>query len=88
MIDRATLEEVKERIATLKRKKDENASTPVYDLQAKVNEAIEKENEKKMKRKEKKKKKREEIKNEEIKDNDEDVAALMGFGAFGTSKQS
>ncbi|KAI3953974.1 hypothetical protein MKW98_017798, partial [Papaver atlanticum] len=87
-VERASLQQVQERFEALKKRKVEGVFTE-QDLDERTQKQQQEEEEHKRQRREKKKeKKREKSKEEESEEVDPDVAELMGFGGFGSSKKS
>ncbi|KAI3951171.1 hypothetical protein MKW98_028575 [Papaver atlanticum] len=87
-VERASLQQVQERFEALKKRKVEGVFTE-QDLDERILKQQQEEEERKRQRREKKKeKKKEKSKEEESEEVDPDVAALMGFGGFGSSKKS
>ena len=84
-IEKSSLSQVQERIAYWKRKKEQGGEED-YDLQARVEKAIQEEEDAKARRKERekeKKKLKKEQDAEAMKEfEDDEVAAMMGFGGF------
>ncbi|KAE8776701.1 zinc finger matrin-type protein 2 [Hordeum vulgare] len=86
-VERASLEQVQKRFEALKKRKDP-ASFSEQDLDERIWKQQQEEEEKKRQRREKKKeKKKEQAGQNEPEDIDPDVAAMMGFGGFGTSSK-
>lgn len=86
-VERASLEQVQKRFEALKKRKDPSAFTE-QDLDERIMKQQQEEEERKRQRKEKKKeKKREQAAQHEPEDVDPDIAAMMGFGGFGSSKK-
>jgi U4/U6.U5 tri-snRNP component SNU23 len=94
-VERVDADRVKERLEALKRKasaieapkaKDKQAAITEYDLRI-AERVLEEEMEKKRRKEEKLQKQREQ-KEKELEDNqvDADIASMMGFGGFGSSK--
>ncbi|KAL0074769.1 C2H2-type zinc finger transcription factor [Phycomyces blakesleeanus] len=86
-VERASIDSVKERLAMLKRKKEEPEKE--YDLDSRVAELKREEDEERRRRKEKKRQKKE-AKKRKAEDEPEDAAdisEMMGFSGFGSSKQ-
>ncbi|KAI8989581.1 hypothetical protein BDB01DRAFT_782390 [Pilobolus umbonatus] len=87
-VEKADLNSVKERLALLKRKK-ENPEQEEYDLDERLAAIKQQEEEEKQRRREKKKQKKDHKKKKddvtETEDGDE-MAKLMGFSGFGSSK--
>ncbi|TPX36965.1 hypothetical protein SmJEL517_g01000 [Synchytrium microbalum] len=95
-VERSTVEQVRAKLASLKKKIDQPA--PEYDLDKRVEQIKQQEvrdkEARKQEKKERKKKDKEEkaaalapVKDEEARPMDPEMAALMGFGDFGTSKK-
>ncbi|QCD98420.1 U4/U6.U5 tri-snRNP component SNU23 [Vigna unguiculata] len=83
-VERASLKQVQERFEVLKKRKDVGSFTE-QDLDERILKQQQEEEEKKRLRREKKKEKKEKAMEEpEI---DPDVAAMMGFGGFRSSKK-
>nr|XP_034584906.1 zinc finger matrin-type protein 2 isoform X2 [Setaria viridis] len=86
-VERASLEQVQKRFEALKKRKDPSTFTE-QDLDERIMKQQQEEEERKRQRKEKKKeKKREQAAQHEPEDVDPDIAAMMGFGGFGSSKK-
>ncbi|THU56967.1 hypothetical protein C4D60_Mb11t22780 [Musa balbisiana] len=86
-VERATLQQVQERFEVLKKRKAPEGFTE-QDLDERIRKQQEEEEERKRLRREKKKeKKKEKAAQEEVDDVDPDVAAMMGFGGFRSSKK-
>ncbi|XP_008652445.2 zinc finger matrin-type protein 2-like [Zea mays] len=86
-VERASLEQVQKRFEALKKRKDLSAFTE-EDLDERIMKQQQEEEERKRQRKEKKKeKKREQATQHEPEDVDPDIAAMIGFGGFGSSKK-
>ncbi|KAM0857437.1 hypothetical protein ACQ4PT_048478 [Festuca glaucescens] len=86
-VERASLEQVQKRFESLKKRKDPETFSE-QDLDERIFKQQQEEEEKKRQRREKKKeKKKEQAGPNEPEDIDPDVAAMMGFGGFGTSKK-
>ncbi|KAF7725764.1 zinc finger, matrin-type 2 [Apophysomyces ossiformis] len=88
-VERSTVDSVKERLAMLKRKREEPKKE--YDLDTRLDELKRQEEEEKRRRKEKKRQKKEakKKKNEtstEPPPEGDDMAKMMGFAGFGSSK--
>ncbi|KAH7440564.1 hypothetical protein KP509_04G112900 [Ceratopteris richardii] len=83
-VERATLKQVQERFESLKRRKTDFTE---QDFETRLVKQQEEEEERKRRRKEKKKEKKREKLLEEEPPDDAEVAALMGFGGFGTTKK-
>ncbi|ORZ21627.1 hypothetical protein BCR42DRAFT_407954 [Absidia repens] len=90
-VERSSVSSVKDRLEALKRKKEEPESNREYDLQSRVEELKQQEHDEKRRRKEQKRLKKEE-KQKQIQDSggdeEDEMAKLMGFGSFGSSKVS
>ncbi|RUS13862.1 zinc finger matrin-type protein 2-like protein [Jimgerdemannia flammicorona] len=89
-VEKSTVDQVKERLLALKRKA-EQTDEKEYDLDARIEAAKREEEEGKRRRKERKKQKREEERGGKESDvpateEDDEMAKLMGFGGFKTSK--
>ncbi|XP_019422672.1 PREDICTED: zinc finger matrin-type protein 2-like isoform X3 [Lupinus angustifolius] len=83
-VERASLDQVRERFEALKKRKDLGSFTE-QDLDDRILKQQQEEEERKRIRREKKKEKKEKaVEEPEI---DPDVAAMMGFGGFGSSKK-
>lgn len=86
-VERATLQQVQERFESLKKRKAPESFTE-QDLDERIRKQQEEEEERKRLRRERKKeKKKEKAAQEETEDVDPDVAAMMGFGGFKSSKK-
>ncbi|KAL9548499.1 hypothetical protein MBANPS3_005654 [Mucor bainieri] len=85
-VEKADLSSVKERLAMLKRKK-ENPQSEEYNLDERLAAIKQQEEEERQKRREKKKQKKDHKKKPSDKDDGEDeMAKMMGFSGFGSSK--
>jgi len=84
--ERASLEQVQERFERLKKRKDTEPFTE-RDLDERILKQQQEEEERKRQRRERKKEKKKEKAAEEEPEVDPDVAAMMGFGGFGSSKK-
>ncbi|XP_022898122.1 zinc finger matrin-type protein 2 isoform X1 [Olea europaea var. sylvestris] len=84
--ERATLEQVQQRFENLKKRKDTGGFTE-QDFDERILKQQQEEEERKRQRREKKKEKKKERAAEEEPEMDPDVAAMMGFGGFRTSKK-
>ncbi|KAK9919949.1 hypothetical protein M0R45_028521 [Rubus argutus] len=85
-VERASLEQVQSRFEKLKKRKTDVPFTE-QDLDERILKQQQEEEERKRQRRERKKeKKKEKVEDEEI-EIDPDVAAMMGFGGFGSSKK-
>ncbi|OIV95259.1 hypothetical protein TanjilG_26956 [Lupinus angustifolius] len=83
-VERASLDQVRERFEVLKKRKDHGSFTE-QDFDERILKQQQEEEERKRLRREKKKEKKEKaIEEPEM---DPDVAAMMGFGGFGSSKK-
>ncbi|WOG86852.1 hypothetical protein DCAR_0206071 [Daucus carota subsp. sativus] len=85
-VERASLEQVQQRFDNLKKRKEPGTFTE-QDLDERVLKQQQEEEEKKRQRRERKKEKKKEKASEEEVEMDPDVAAMMGFGGFGSSKK-
>lgn len=85
-VERASLEQVQQRFENLKKRKDPGTFTE-QDLDERILKQQEEEEERKRQRRERKKEKKKEKAVEEEVEIDPDVAAMMGFGGFGSSKK-
>ncbi|OVA02560.1 zinc finger protein [Macleaya cordata] len=87
-VERASLQQVQDRFEVLKKRKVEGGFTE-QDLDERILKQQQEEEERKRQRRERKKeKKKEKVVEEEAEEADPDVAAMMGFGGFGSSKKS
>ncbi|PIA59494.1 hypothetical protein AQUCO_00400406v1 [Aquilegia coerulea] len=84
-VERASLQQVQDRFENLKKRKTEVSFTE-KDLDDRIQKQEEEEEERKRLRRERKKEKKEKAAEEEP-EVDADVAAMMGFGGFGSSKK-
>ncbi|XP_059484466.1 zinc finger matrin-type protein 2 [Neocloeon triangulifer] len=82
-VERSTVDQVKGRLEMLKKKKEEKKKE--YDIEQKLKELGEEEEKLKEYRKEKRKERKR--KHEDDQEVDEDMAAIMGFSGFGSSKK-
>ncbi|KAI8531666.1 hypothetical protein RHMOL_Rhmol11G0153900 [Rhododendron molle] len=85
-VERSSLEQVQERFERLKKRKDTEPFTE-KDLDERILKQQQEEEERKRQRRERKKEKKKEKAVEEEPELDPDVAAMMGFGGFGSSKK-
>ncbi|XP_042516251.1 zinc finger matrin-type protein 2-like [Macadamia integrifolia] len=86
-VERASLEQVQSRFENLKKRKVAGSFTE-QDLDERILKQQQEEEERKRQRRERKKeKKKEKAAEEETEEGDPDVAAMMGFGGFGSSKK-
>ncbi|XP_059648437.1 uncharacterized protein LOC132294553 [Cornus florida] len=85
-VERASLEKVQERFEVLKKRKDTGSFTE-QDFDERILKQQQEEEERKLQRREKKKEKKKAKDAEEETEFDPDVAAMMGFGGFGSSKK-
>ncbi|KAK9766102.1 U4/U6.U5 snRNP associated protein [Basidiobolus ranarum] len=87
-VERSSLDQIKAKLASLK-KKDEKPKE--YNFEERVEAARKQEEESKQRKREKKKEKKREIETQqaaELGEMDPEMAAMMGFGGFGTSKKN
>lgn len=85
-VERASLEQVQQRFDVLKKRKDTGSFTE-QDFDDRILKQQQEEEERKRQRRERKKEKKKEKAAEEEIEVDSDVAAMMGFGGFGSSKK-
>lgn len=86
-VERASLQQVQDRFETLKKRKVPGTFSE-RDLDERIMKQQQEEEERKRQRRERKKeKKKEKAAEDEVEDVDPDVAAMMGFGGFGSSKK-
>lgn len=86
-VERASLEQVQQRFETLKKRKVTSSFTE-QDLDNKILKQQQEEEERKRQRREKKKERRKEkAVEEDLEDCDQEVAAMMGFAGFGSTKK-
>ncbi|CAN6469169.1 unnamed protein product [Victoria cruziana] len=86
-VERASLQQVQERFEALKKRKIGGTFTE-QDLDARILKQQQEEEERKRERREKKKEKKKEKAAEDEPEEDADIAAMMGFGGFRSSKKS
>ena len=87
-VERSTLEQVRARIALLREKTKESAHAKSFDFDQRLAEIKVKEEALREARKVQKKAEKEKARVELVKDfEDDDIAQMMGFGGFGTSKK-
>jgi U4/U6.U5 tri-snRNP component SNU23 len=86
-VERSSLEQVQERFEVLKKRKAPGTFTE-QDLDERIRKQQEEEEELKRQRREKKKEKKKGKVVEEEPEMDPEVAEMMGFGGFGSSKKS
>ncbi|XP_073308805.1 uncharacterized protein [Primulina huaijiensis] len=84
--ERATLEQVQERFEVLKKRKDTGGFSE-QDFDERILKQQQDEDERKRLKREKKKEKKKDKGVEEEPEIDPDIAAMMGFGGFGSSKK-
>lgn len=85
-VERSSLEQVQQRFDNLKKRKDPGTFTE-QDLDDRILKQQQEEEERKRQRRERKKEKKKEKAEEEEVEIDPDVATMMGFGGFGSSKK-
>lgn len=85
-VERASVDQVKQRFEVLKKRRAPGSFTE-QDLDERIIKQQQEEEERKRQRREKKKEKKKEKVAEEETEMDPDVAAMMGFGGFGSSKK-
>lgn len=85
-VERASLQQVQQRFDILKKRKDTGGFTE-QDFDERILKQQEEEEERKRQRRERKKEKKKEKTTEEEPELDPDVAAMMGFGGFRSSKK-
>lgn len=85
-VERSSLEQVQQRFDNLKKRKDPGTFTE-QDLDERILKQQQEEEERKRQRRERKKEKKKEKAEEEEVEIDPDVATMMGFGGFGSSKK-
>ncbi|XP_024027496.1 zinc finger matrin-type protein 2 [Morus notabilis] len=85
-VERASLKQVQERFEVLKKRKDPGSFSE-QDLDERILKQQQEEEERKRQRRERKKEKKREKAAEEEPEVDPDIAAMMGFGGFGSSKK-
>ncbi|KAA8545233.1 hypothetical protein F0562_020017 [Nyssa sinensis] len=85
-VERASLQQVQERFERLKKRKDTGSFTE-QDFDERILKQQQEEEERKRQHRERKKEKKKEKAAEEEPEIDPDVAAMMGFGGFGSSKK-
>ncbi|XVF57575.1 hypothetical protein PTKIN_Ptkin06aG0216600 [Pterospermum kingtungense] len=85
-VERASLQQVQERFEQLKKRKAPGSFSE-QDLDERIIKQQEEEEERRRQRRERKKEKKKEKAAEEEPEIDPDVAAMMGFGGFGSSKK-
>lgn len=90
-IERSTLEQVRARIALLREKTKDAASAKAFDFDQRLAEVKAKEVALREEKKARKKAEKEKVRLEMVKDSamnqDDEMAKMMGFGGFGTSKK-
>jgi hypothetical protein len=90
-VERATVDKVKERLSTIKRKIDDSLTqkptSAVEDYEAKIALQVAEEELRKRRKKEEAEARKKEREEAEMENCDQDIAALMGFGTFGGSKK-
>ena len=88
-VQRSTLEDVKARFEMKLKQKEEIQKS--YDIVERVKELKEEEEKvreyRKEKRKEKKRRKRNDLEDDDLSQNNDQMATIMGFGSFGSSKK-
>ena len=80
-VERSTVEQVKARFEYLKNK----VKAPPLDLKTRIDKIKQEEEEAKLLKKERKRLKKEALK-QNVEEVDQDMAAIMGFGGFGSTK--
>lgn len=85
-VERSSLQQVQERFESLKKRKTPDTFTE-QDFDERILKQQKEEEERKRERRERKKEKKKEKAMEEEPEIDADVAAMMGFGGFGSSKK-
>ncbi|KAB2634683.1 zinc finger matrin-type protein 2 [Pyrus ussuriensis x Pyrus communis] len=85
-VERASLQQVQERFEKLKKRKTDGTFTE-QDLDERILKQQQEEEERKRQRRERKKEKKKDKVVEEETEIDPDVAAMMGFGGFGSTKK-
>ncbi|KAJ8619435.1 hypothetical protein MRB53_027964 [Persea americana] len=85
-VERASLQQVQERFEILKKRKAAGSFTE-QDLDERILKQQQEEEERKRQRRERKKEKKKEKAAEDDAEDDPDVAAMMGFGGFRSSKK-
>ncbi|XP_038988450.1 zinc finger matrin-type protein 2-like [Phoenix dactylifera] len=85
-VERASLQQVQQRFDMLKKRKGPGGFTE-QDLDERILKQQQEEEERKRQRRERKKEKKEKAVQDEPEDIDPDVAAMMGFGGFRSSKK-
>lgn len=90
-IERSTIEQVRARIAMLREKTKEASSAKAFDFDKRLSEIKAKEQalrqEKKDQKKAEKEKARLELMKDLVSEPDDEMAKLMGFGGFGSTKK-
>ncbi|PVD34700.1 hypothetical protein C0Q70_05977 [Pomacea canaliculata] len=85
-IERSSLDQVKQRFEMNKKKKEEKKKE--YDFEERMKEIKEEEEKAKAHKKEKRKERKRKADEDDDADGDPDMAALMGFSGFGSSKKT
>lgn len=85
-VERSNLDQVKKRFEHNKRKLEEDKKKKDYDFEARMEELKEEEERQREKRKEMRKQKKKKVEVEDDSGLDPEMAAMMGFSGFGTSK--
>lgn len=85
-IERSSLDQVKQRFEMNKKKKEEKKKE--YDFEERLREIREEEEKAKVQKKEKRKERKRKAEDSGADDIDPDMAQLMGFSGFGTSKKA
>lgn len=88
-LERSTLEQVRARIALLREKTKEASSAKAFDFDQRLAEVKAKESALREEKKAQKKAEKEKIRSELVQglEHDDEMAKLMGFGGFGSSKK-
>jgi hypothetical protein len=86
-VERSTVEQVRERIAALREKTKAASAAKAYDFDQRLADIREKEKALREQKKAEQKAAKEQARLEMIQDDNSEMAQLMGFGGFGTSKK-
>ncbi|KAF8720290.1 hypothetical protein AX14_011075 [Amanita brunnescens Koide BX004] len=86
-VERSTVEQVRERIAALREKTKAASAAKAYDFDQRLADIREKEKTLREQKKAEQKAAKEQARLEMIQDDNSEMAQLMGFGGFGTSKK-
>ncbi|EDO42264.1 predicted protein [Nematostella vectensis] len=86
-VERSSLDQVKRRFETNKRKREEEKKKTEYDLEERMAILRDEEEQRKLQKKEARKEKKKKVSHELSEGLDPEMAAMMGFSGFGSTKQ-